>query len=167
MAPAVVLIGAPGAGKSTVGALIAQSLGVAHVDTDSMVEQRLGSTVADIFIELGEPAFRAAERDAVAEALTMDDIVVSLGGGAVMDPATQAALGGHAVVWLQVGLPSAATRVGMNQSRPLLLQNPRATLAKLLDERTAIYQSLAGLTVSTDDIDAGEVARQVLAWLQA
>lgn len=165
MAPAVVLIGAPGAGKSTVGLLLAEALGIAHVDTDTLVEQRLGQTVADIFIEQGESVFRIAEREAVAQVLNLDGAVVSLGGGAVLDPVTQSALVGHPVVWLRVGLASAAARVGMNQSRPLLLQNPRATLATLLDERTPVYQSLAKLTVDTDEIDVAQVVAHVRKWL--
>ncbi len=166
MPPLVVLIGAPGAGKSTVASLVAGSLGKVHVDTDDVVEQRLGSTVSDIFVTHGEPAFRQAERAAVADALAMDDIVLSLGGGAVMDSETRLALTAQRVVWLQVSLPAAATRVGMNQSRPLLLQNPRATMARLLDERTAVYQDLADLTVSTDECTAAEAANQIIDWLR-
>lgn len=165
MSPAVVLIGAPGAGKSTVGALLAEALETEHIDTDSLVEQRLGRSVADIFIEHGEPIFRDAEREAVAQALTVDNAVVSLGGGAVLDLATQSVLVGHPVVWLRVSLASAAARVGMNQSRPLLLQNPRATLATLLDERTPIYQSLAMFTVDTDEADVAHVVDSVQTWL--
>lgn len=165
MAPKVVLVGAPGAGKSTVAALIAQALGVAHLDTDTMVEQAAGKSVAEIFIADGEPAFRAAERAAVAQALTVDGAVVSLGGGAVMDPATQTALAGHRVAWLHVTLADAATRVGMNQARPLLLQNPRATLAALLDERTPVYESLAGLRVDTESASAEEVAHAIIGWV--
>jgi len=96
-----ILIGPPGAGKSTVGPLLAALLGVAFLDTDSVIEAAAGKPVGDIFIQDGEAAFRALERTAVAEAVEGYQGVLALGGGAVLDPGTQRLLAGQRVVYLQ------------------------------------------------------------------
>ena len=166
MGPLVVLVGAPGAGKSTVAALVATALGATHLDTDTMVETQTGSSISDIFISHGETEFRKLERDAVAQALQTSDTVVSLGGGAVIDPHTRAALQQHPVVWLQVSLSDAASRAGMNQARPLLLGNVRATLARLLDERTPWYEEVCDVAIDTSSMDADEVAARITEWLR-
>lgn len=163
MTPALVLVGPPGAGKSTVGRLVAAALGVDFLDTDTIVEERAGKSVADIFIEDGEPAFRALEKAAVADALAAFDGVLALGGGAVLDADTRAALAGHRVVLLDVGLADAARRVGLNRDRPLLLGNPRAQLHRLLEERRPVYAAVASSTVRTDGRTPEEVAGEVLA----
>lgn len=157
MAPVAVLIGAPGAGKSTVGRKVATALGLAFTDTDALVEERAGMTVAELFVAEGEPAFRQREEDAVASALEGDG-VVSLGGGAIMSPVTRERLRGHRVIWLQVGLSDAATRVGLNTARPLLLGNVRQTMGRLLEERTPLYAEVATVTIDT----AGRPIRAVL-----
>jgi shikimate kinase len=156
-----VLIGPPGAGKSTVGALLAARLKVAFTDTDAEVEATAGKPVSDIFIEDGEPAFREIERAAVARALAGSDGVVALGGGAVLDPDTQRLLAGRTVVYLETGFAAAAKRVGLGQARPLLIGNPRATLKALLDARLPVYESLATITVGTDDREAGQIADEI------
>src|SRR5690349_16054991 len=115
MSPLVVLVGPPGAGKSTVGQLLAERRGVEFRDTDCDVEAAAGVSISDIFIEQGEAAFRALERDAVRRALDEHDGVVALGGGAVTDAATRASLAGHRVVFLDVGLASASGRIGLNR----------------------------------------------------
>ncbi len=164
-APLAVLIGPPGAGKSTVGALLAARLKVAFTDTDAEVEATAGKPVSDIFIEDGEPAFRELERAAVARALADSDGVVALGGGAVLDPETQRLLAGRTVVYLETGFAAAARRVGLGQARPLLIGNPRATLKALLDARLPVYESLATITVGTDDREAGQIADEIAARL--
>lgn len=164
-APLAVLIGPPGAGKSTVGALLAARLKVAFTDTDAEVEATAGKPVSDIFIEDGEPAFRELERAAVARALADSDGVVALGGGAVLDPDTQRLLAGRTVVYLETGFAAAAKRVGLGQARPLLIGNPRATLKALLDARLPVYESLATITVGTDDREAGQIADEIAARL--
>ncbi len=164
-APVAVLIGPPGAGKSTVGALLAARLKVAFTDTDAEVEATAGKPVSDIFIEDGEPAFRELERAAVARALADSDGVVALGGGAVLDPDTQRLLAGRTVVYLETGFAAAAKRVGLGQARPLLIGNPRATLKALLDARLPVYESLATITVGTDDREAGQIADEIAARL--
>lgn len=164
-APLAVLIGPPGAGKSTVGALLAARLKVAFTDTDAEVEATAGKPVSDIFIEDGESAFRELERAAVARALADSDGVVALGGGAVLDPDTQRLLAGRTVVYLETGFAAAAKRVGLGQARPLLIGNPRATLKALLDARLPVYESLATITVGTDDREAGQIADEIAARL--
>jgi shikimate kinase len=164
-APIAILIGPPGAGKSTVGQLLAGRLGVSFTDTDTEVETVAGKPVGDIFIEDGEPAFRELERAAVARALASSDGVVAVGGGAVLDPVTQDRLAGRPVVYLETGFAAAIKRVGLGQARPLLLGNPRATLKALLDQRLPVYAKLAWMTVGTDEQDAEQVAAEIAARL--
>ena len=165
MAPIAVVIGAPGAGKSTVGRRVAESLHVPFTDTDRLIEERAGMSVADIFVTEGEPAFREREEQAVADALAGVG-VVALGGGAVTSPLTRERLAGHTVVWLQVGLSDAARRVGMNTARPLLLGNVRQTMGRLLEERLPLYASVATITVETTGRPVREVVAEVVAALE-
>ena len=162
----IVLIGPMGAGKTTVGGLIAERLGTSLRDTDHDVEAAAGRTISEIFVDEGEAAFRALEREAVAQALATHDGVLSLGGGAVLDAGTRDLLAGHDVVFLQVGLSDAVKRVGLGTSRPLLLGNVRSRIKALLDERTPIYQSVATISVATDGREPAEVAEEILTALE-
>lgn len=159
--PLVVLVGPMGAGKSTVGELLAQALGVTARDTDTDVERREGREISDIFVESGEEHFRALEKAAVADALATHDGVVSLGGGAVLDADTRALLADHQVVFLRVGLSEAVKRVGLGTGRPLLLGNVRSRIKALLDERAPIYASVADLTVDTDQRTPEDIVDEI------
>lgn len=159
--PLAVLVGPMGSGKSTVGALLAEALGVTARDTDADVERLAGREVSDIFVESGEEHFRALEKQAVAEALATHDGVLSLGGGAVLDPDTRALLADHRVVFLRVGLSEAVKRVGLGTGRPLLLGNVRSRIKALLDERAPIYASVADLTVDTDQRTAEDIVDEI------
>jgi shikimate kinase len=165
--PVAVLIGPPGAGKSTVGPLLAALLGAEFTETDAMVEETAGKPVSDIFITDGEPAFRGLERAAVAAALSQHPGIVALGGGAVMDPQTRQRLAGHRVVYLQTGFAAAVRRVGLDSPRPLLIGNPRGRMRELLAERVAVYTALARITVVTDDRDPQEIADEIAAAITA
>ena len=159
--PRVVLVGPMGAGKTTVGRLLADAWGLPARDTDADVEAAAGRSVSDIFVDSGEPEFRRLEREAVARALEGYDGVLALGGGAVLDPGTRERLAGHTVVFLRVGLSDAVKRVGLGTSRPLLLGNVRSRIKALLDERTGIYESVATLVVDTDGRTPEDVAREI------
>lgn len=164
--PLVVLTGPPGAGKSAVGAALASRLGVDLLDTDDLVEQRAGVSVPEIFVEQGEAAFRGLERDAVADALSGHPGIVSLGGGAILDPDTQARLAGHRVVFLDVSLRHAARRSGFDQGRPLLALNPRGQWLQLMADRRPIYERLAWARVDTDHASVEHVVEQIVAALE-
>lgn len=168
MSPVAVLVGPPGAGKSTVGALVAQRLGVAFRDSDADIEAAAGKTVADVFTEDGEPAFRALERAAVAAALASHDGVLALGGGAVLAEETRAALRGHPVVFLAVGMAEGVRRTGLSNARPLISGvNPRSTFKALLDARLPLYHEVAEVEIVTDELTADEVAQAVVLALDA
>lgn len=160
--PAVVLVGPPGAGKSTVGALLAQRLGRRLHDTDLAIEHARGRTISDIFVQDGEAVFRGLERAEVLRALQEQDIVLALGGGSVLDPTVQEALAGHPVVFLDVGIADAAGRVGFDVSRPLLVVNPRASWLRLMAARRPVYEALARWRVDTAARTPAEVAQEIL-----
>jgi shikimate kinase len=164
-APRVVLGGPPGAGKTTVGKLLADALDVGFRDVDEDIEASAGKPIPDIFVDDGEEHFRALERAAVDRALGEFDGVLALGGGAVLAEQTRAALREHTVVYLSVELPDAVDRVGLGVGRPLLTVNPRATLRYLLDQRRPLYSEVATHTVVTDGRAPDEVTAEVVALL--
>lgn len=168
--PRVVLVGPPGAGKSTVATALGELLGAEVRDTDADVEATAGKPITEIFVDDGEPAFRALERGAVLAALAEHRGVLALGGGAVLDEQVQAALAqyrtaGGVVVFLDVSLSAAAPRVGFNRSRPLLLGNPRAQWQALMTARRPVYEAVASMRVGTDDLTPAQVAEVILAGL--
>lgn len=162
MSADVVLVGAPGSGKTTVGAVLADRLGVPFHDVDAVITERVGKPVAEIFADDGEAVFRAFEEATTAELLALPG-VLALGGGAVLSPATRASLRGHRVVWLRIGLGAAVKRVGLDTARPLLLGNVRGRLLTLLNERAVLYAEVATETVDTDVLTPDAVADLILA----
>ena len=158
----IVLIGFMGSGKTTVGHLLAERLGLPFMDTDLVIEQRTQRSVRDIFATDGEPAFRELEHTVTAELLAGPDAVLALGGGAVLHPETQRALGGHQVVYLKVGYEESMLRVAHDEYRPLL-RDP--DLAGIFQRRLASYHAVATLTVVTDGRRPEAVCLDVLARL--
>lgn len=157
----VAIIGAPGAGKTTVGHLLANRLGVPCVDVDALIEQEQGKPVGDIFADDGEAHFRKLELDTTLAALA-EPGVISLGGGAVMTPAIREALNDHEVVWLKVSVTESTRRIGLTQARPLLLGNVRARLIQLLSERTPVYEAVATVSVDTDRKTPAQVVDEII-----
>ncbi|MGH6656185.1 MAG: shikimate kinase [Actinocrinis sp.] len=167
MSPRVILVGAPGCGKSTVGGLLAEQLGLPFRDTDADVEAITGMAIAELFVEKGEQYFRELETEAVRAAIDSHDGVLALGGGAVVREETRAALTGQRVAYLEVDAAEAARRVGMNTARPLLLGNVRGQLSQLLSNRKPLYEQVATITVSTVGREADEVAALIVKELPA
>lgn len=159
----VVLVGPPGAGKSTVGRMLAARSGLPFRDTDTDVETAQGRSIAELFVDEGEAYFRDLERAAVAAALREHSGVLAVGGGAVLDEGTRTELQGCRVVFLDVGLSEATRRVGLSGARPLLLGNVRGRLKALLDARRPLYAQVATLTVSTDDKTPEQVVDELVA----
>jgi shikimate kinase len=167
MAPLAVIVGAPGAGKSTIGAEVAELLGVPFLDADAIIEERAGKPIPEIFFDEGEDTFRAMEREAIADALASFDGVLALGGGAIMNEETRELLKEPTVVFLSVELTDAVKRVGLGAGRPMLSINPRATLKHLLDQRRPLYASVATHTVATDGRTPEEISAEVVGLLKS
>jgi len=167
MAPVAVIVGPPGAGKTTVGEAVAELLGVPFTDTDAIIEAKAGKPIPEIFFDDGEPHFRDLEREAIAESLGSFGGVLALGGGAILNESTRAALAAHTVVFLSVELTDAVKRVGLGAGRPLLSVNPRATLKFLMEERRPLYAAVATYTIKTDARPPEEIAEELAALLKS
>ncbi len=159
----VVLIGAPGSGKSTVGAALAKVLALDFIDTDQLIEEREGKAITDIFVVDGEPHFRAVELETLKHVLTLNDVVISLGGGAPISDQAQQLINSSksTVIFLDVSLATAAPRVGFNRDRPLLLGNPRAQWQALSDKRRPIYEALADVSIKVDDMSVEAIISEI------
>ncbi|MCX4587949.1 shikimate kinase [Streptomyces sp. NBC_01481] len=151
-----------GSGKSTVGGLLAERLGVPYRDTDADIVAAQRREISDIFVDAGEPYFRELERQAVRAALAEHPGVLALGGGAILDDSTRELLAGLPVVYLSLDVEEAVRRVGLNQARPLLAVNPRRQWRELMDARRHLYTEVARVVVATDDRTPEEVAQAVL-----
>ena len=164
MAPRIILIGPMGSGKTTIGKSLAQKLSLEFRDTDSVIERREQKTVSQIFIEDGEDAFRAIEREVLKEELQGSDTVLALGGGAPISVEAQSALqaSDSHVVYLDISLANVAPRIGFNRDRPLLLNNPRGQWQTLMEARRPIYESVADTVVDVNKRSQSEIVAQIL-----
>lgn len=164
MAPRLVLIGPMGAGKTTVGSEIAKELNCEFADTDALIEADQGKSVAEIFVEDGEPHFRLVEESIVIDALISEDGVLSLGGGAVMNDAVQEALKKSPAkkVFLDISLAAVSPRVGFDSARPLLMVNPRQKWSELMTARRPVYESLADLSIDVSDKSVAEITSEII-----
>lgn len=168
MSARAVLIGAPGAGKTRTGKRVARALGVAHIDTDKRFVAEHGP-IAAFFEAYGEPEFRRIEREIVAAALE-EDAIVSLGGGAVLDPATQSLLEGLPVVQLTCTVAAIRERIerepGEAAKRPLLVDGGVEAWTRLVEARRPVYDRLATVTFDTSHRTFDSVAEEVVDWIR-
>ena len=160
----ILLIGPPGAGKSTVGQALANKLAIDFIDTDRVIENETGKSITDIFVVDGEPHFRALELQTLKNVLTLESGVISLGGGAPISQDAQEAIeqSNSHTVFLDVSLATAAPRVGFNRDRPLLLGNPRAQWQALSDNRRPIYEKLADDAIKVDDMNVDQIVAEIV-----
>jgi shikimate kinase len=158
----IVLAGFMGAGKTTVGRLLAGSLRVPFLDSDHVIEARAGRGIPEIFAADGEPAFRALEHEVIADLLRGPDVVLALGGGAAEHEETRKLLASVPVVFLRVSYAEAMARVGRDGNRPMLA---RPDITQVFEHRQAVYARAATITVDVDGRDPGDIAREILALL--
>ncbi len=160
----LILIGPMGAGKSTVGRRLADALHRAFVDSDTEIERRTGVGIPLIFELEGEAGFRAREAAMIAELGQQSGIVLATGGGAVLDPASRAALAAAGtVIYLRTSVAEQLRRVGRDRNRPLLAGgDPRTRLSELLLVREPLYRSVADLIIDTDGSYPRAVAERIL-----
>ena len=163
MGPKLILIGPPGAGKSSIGRQLSKVLEVPFRDTDVLVEEKAGKKISDIFVDDGESAFRKIERDVVLKEISTGNGVLALGGGSVLDEEVAEKLESlkSNVIYLEVSISNAAPRVGFNKDRPLLAVNPRQQWLNLMEKRKPIYERLCGVKVSTDNKKPNEVVAEI------
>ena len=166
MSPRAVLVGLPGSGKTTIGKRLANALNVQLVDTDHLLEAKLGKTCSQIMEELGEPGFRKKEADVVAEALHSDGIV-SLGGGAVVTERTRQLLADHTVVYLNVSIDEGVRRTSRSNARPLLnVPDPRSKYEELFAQRSAFYEEVSNFMVRCDGKEPRRVVTDILMFIE-
>lgn len=164
----IVLVGMMGAGKTAVGRRLARTLGWPFKDADAAIEAAAGTSIANIFAEIGEPAFRAKERQIIGRLLNGERMVLALGGGAFMDPQTRALVRDKALsIWLRAELDVLVRRTARPGKRPLLAKgDPREILAALLEQRTPVYAQ-ADLIVDSGRTPLAAVVGEVLTALAA
>jgi shikimate kinase len=159
----LVLIGAPGSGKTRLGKRVARLLDLPFIDTDKVIVAEHGA-IADLFATFGEPHFRRLEREAVSEALRTDAIV-AVGGGAVLDPATQADLAAHRVALITVSPEVVASRI-TGPKRPLLAGGIDSWI-RLVASRRELYERLGNRTWDTSSRPLDDIAKEIAAWVSS
>jgi shikimate kinase len=160
----IVVVGFMGAGKTTVGRMLADRLGLPFADSDLVIEQQADRPIREIFAEDGEPAFRELERSVIAALLAGPDAVLALGGGAASHPVTRSLMAAVPVIYLRVGFAEAMSRIGGDRGRPML---SRPDVPALHAEREHLYASVATVTIDTDGRPPDEIVLAALAALES
>jgi shikimate kinase len=157
-----------GSGKTTIGSLLAEKLGLAFRDTDHLIEEQEEKPVSQIFLDQGEDVFRAIEKKVLRDELLTDGTVLSLGGGAPISIDAQSALRAISsyIIFLDISLSTVVPRIGFNRDRPLLLNNPRGQWQTLMEARRPIYEALADVTINVDDKSEEEIVTIALSSLE-
>lgn len=163
--PALILVGPPGSGKSTVGRMAAERLGLEFRDFDDDIERVHGIPAGELVVKLGREKFQESEREILADLLPRHDGVLSLGGGTPTAPGVAELLEPYHVVFLDVNLEQLLKREGLVTLHPWLLPNPRAHLRELLNTRRPVYTAVSAATIPTSDRTPEEVLADVLATL--
>jgi shikimate kinase len=160
----LILIGFMGSGKSSVGREIARRYGLRFLDTDSMIRQKYGKSISEIFVIDGESAFREEEHQVLLRLRGAQQMVVATGGGIVLEPRNRSILRSlGAVIWLTAEEEVIWERVSRKQSRPLLqTDDPRSTIRSLMAIRYPLYHETADITIETSELSHQEVATRVL-----
>lgn len=165
--PRVVLVGPPGAGKSTIGRRLARALNAPLTDTDHLIEEREGDTCGNVFTSLGEPRFREIEEEVIAEALQRPGII-SLGGGAVLSEATRNRLADHDVVYLEVSVEEGVRRTSGESGRPVLTSDdPAEHYRRLYEYRRPLYEEVASFKARSDSRSPQRVVAEILGYLDS
>lgn len=163
--PRVVLVGPPGAGKSTIGRRLSRALNVGLVDSDELIEIAEGKSCGEVFSDVGEPRFREIEAEHVAKALHTDG-VVSLGGGAILTESTRQLLANHVVVLVDVSAEEGARRTAGESSRPVLAaDDPTEHYRNLIETRRPFYREVANFRARTDGRTPQQVVADILGFL--
>lgn len=165
MSPHMVMVGAPGSGKTTIGKALATRFDRLFIDTDVAVAKLAGRELPEVFITDGESGVRQLERQVVGDATSGPPAVIALGSGALLDPEIRAAVSGLPAVWLQVTAPNAIARLGLNGPRPVALGNVRAQFAAMMADREPLYRDVSLLAVETDHRTQEDVLAEVIAGL--
>lgn len=165
----IVLIGPPGAGKSSIGKALAKELSLPFIDSDGEIEKSVGKKISEIFVDDGETHFRLLEVEKVKQLLQDFVGVISLGGGAPINSEISQSLesADYPVIFIDVSIAQAAVRIGFNKDRPLLLVNPRQQWMNLMSERRPVYEKLATDIVSSDSKKPHEVAKVIVEKIKA
>ncbi|MGL4831649.1 MAG: shikimate kinase [Propionibacteriaceae bacterium] len=158
----LILIGAPGSGKSSVGAQVADRLGVRFVDVTELVAQTAHKPVGHVFIDDGEDTARDLEASAMRSALASNAGVLAMPSACVVHVDFARLVAQHQVCWLKVDMPHLARRLRLGSVAPGVFGAPRAMLLTLLAERDPLYRSVATMTVDTSRLSQAEVVEQVL-----
>ena len=166
-APNLVLVGPMGAGKTCIGKRLAERCGLRFADADQAIVERTGADITTIFEHVGEAGFRAREKAALHQLLAQDGLLISTGGGSVLDPENRSRMRERGfVVYLRVSVEAQLKRLGRDRTRPLLLRSDRTqALGELAATRAPLYEQLADLALDTDHLSpnaaCAELARML------